>query len=274
MLNRIWQQIDRSRFTPLLLILVIALLLGACALGDVEMAPADVEAPTAAAVEEAPTVAPTTDEDNATPVAAEEEAAAEPDETAATEQSPGDAATAGAVTFTFVPAATEARFFIYELLMGQDKTVIGTTTAVEGSLTVDPADPASASISPIRIDATTLATDSSRRDGAIRRWVLESNQDAYQYIVFAPTAIAGLPATVNVGDTFEFTVTGDLTIRDITNEETFLLTVTANSATELSGLGQTTVMRGDYDLTIPSVPSVANVAEEVPLEIEFTAVAE
>ncbi|MCB0184567.1 MAG: YceI family protein, partial [Caldilineaceae bacterium] len=78
---------------------------------------------------------------------------------------------------------------------------------------------------------------------------------------------------VNIGEPFTFTIIGDLTIRDVTKQETFTLTVTANSETELVGLGQTKVMRGDYNLTIPSVPSVANVGEEVPLEIAFTAVA-
>jgi len=182
-------------------------------------------------------------------------------------------AAAGATTFAIVPEETEARFSIYELLMGQDKTVIGATRAVEGAITVDPADPRAVIISPIRIDASTLTTDSSRRDGAIRRWVLETNQADYQYILFTPIALDGVPERITVGDTFEFTVTGNLTIRDITNEETFTLAVTVISETELSGLGKTTLMRSDYELTIPSVPSVANVAEEVPVEIEFRAVA-
>ncbi len=178
-----------------------------------------------------------------------------------------------AVTFTIVQEGTEARFSIYELLMGQDKTVVGTTSAVEGSISVDPANPSTATISPIRIDASTLATDSSRRDGAIKRWILETNQADYQYITFTPTAVEGLPENVNIGEPFTFSIIGDLTIRDVTKQETFTLTVTANSETELVGLGQTKVMRSDYNLTIPSVPSVANVGEEVPLEIAFTAVA-
>jgi len=178
-----------------------------------------------------------------------------------------------ATTFAIVTEGTEARFFIDEVLLGQDKTVVGTTSLVEGQITVDPADPSSATISPIRIDARDLTTDSDRRNGAISRFVLESEQDDYQYILFTPTSIEGMPATVTMNEPFEFTVIGDLTIRDITKEERFTVTVTANSATELVGLGQATLLRSDYELTIPSVPSVANVAEEVPLEIEFTAVA-
>ena len=192
---------------------------------------------------------------------------------AAQNENPAASTSSDAVTFTIVPDGTEARFSIYELLMGQDKTVVGTTAAVEGSITVDPANPASATIAPIRIDASTLATDSGRRDGAIQRWILESNKEQYKYIVFTPTQLDGLPATVAIGEPFTFAVIGDLTIRDVTKQETFTVTVTATSETELVGLGQTTVMRGDYNLTIPSVPSVANVAEEVPLEIEFRATA-
>lgn len=183
------------------------------------------------------------------------------------------ATTSGARTFTLTQAGTEARFSLYELLMGQDKTVVGVTSLVEGSLTVDPANPSSTVISPIRIDASDFKTDSDRRNGAIQRFVLQSNQEAYKYITFTPTAITGLPTAVNVGDTFSFTVQGDLTIRDVTYPETFELTVTVNSENELVGLGKTTIMRGNYGLTIPSVPSVANVGEEVELEIEFTAVA-
>lgn len=186
----------------------------------------------------------------------------------------GAAETAGgARTFTLTQDGTQARFSLYELLMGQDKTVVGVTSLVDGSLTVDPTNPGSTVISPIRIDASDFKTDSDRRNGAIQRFVLQSNQAAYQYITFTPTAIEGLPATVNVGDSFSFTVQGDLTIRDVTYPETFELTVTVNSENELVGLGKTTIMRSNYNLTIPSVPSVANVGEEVELEIEFTAVA-
>ncbi len=194
--------------------------------------------------------------------------------TVETSTASGAAATAsGARTFTLTQTGTEARFSLYELLMGQDKTVVGVTSLVEGSITVDPANPSSTAISPIRIDASDLTTDSDRRNGAIQRFVLQSNQAAYQYITFTPTAIEGLPAIVNVGDSFSFTVQGDLTIRDVTYPETFELTVTVNSENELVGLGKTTIMRRNYNLTIPSVPSVANVGEEVELEIEFTAIA-
>lgn len=180
-------------------------------------------------------------------------------------------ASAGVKTFQLAQEGTEARFYIDEVLMGQDKRVLGVTAQVEGQITLDPANPSSAQIGAIRINARDFSTDSERRNGAIQRFVLESNQDQYQYITFEPTAIQDLPATVTIGQAFSFTVVGNLTIRDITREETFQVSVTPNSETELVGLGSTTIIRDNYGLTIPSVPSVANVSAEVLLEIQFRA---
>ena len=72
---------------------------------------------------------------------------------------------------------------------------------------------------------------------------------------------------------FRFNVTGDLTVRDITQEITFQVTVTPVSETRLEGVAKATVLRSDYELNIPSVPNVANVSDEVRLEIEFVALA-
>lgn len=197
-------------------------------------------------------------------------------ETTANDAAPAAAAMpaiANAKTFQLT-AGTEARFAINEVLMGQDKHVVGVTSLVEGQISVDPANPSSVQVSPIRIDARDLATDSSRRNGAIQRFILQSNQDAYRYITFTPTAIAGLPATITIGEPFQFTVTGDLTIRDVTLAQTFPLTVTAHSENELVGAGAATIMLADYQLSIPSVPSVAWVDDKVTLAIDFTATAQ
>lgn len=206
----------------------------------------------------------------ATSAPVEEAATATP--VAATDSNTQPAAT-GVKTFQ-VTAGTEARFTIDEVLMGQDKRVVGVTSLVEGQITVDPANPGSAQISSIRIDARDLTTDSSRRNGAIQRFVLQSNQDANRYITFTPTAIEGLPAVVTIGEPFQFSVTGDLTIRDVTLAQTFPMTVTANSENELVGAGAAIITLADYQLSIPSVPSVAWVDDKVTLEIEFTALAQ
>ncbi len=211
------------------------------------------------------------------PTATPEPAATPTEEAApASESTTGESAEAETSTprlFQIVQEQSEARFLIDEILLGNPNTVIGTTSQVSGEVTVNPADPTQAQISPIQVNARDLTTDDDRRNGAIRRFILQSNQDEYQFIVFQPTVIEGLPESVTIGEPFEFRVTGDLKIRDITNPATFDMTITANSENELSGSGVTTVLRSDYGLNIPSVPSVADVAEEVRLEVDFIATA-
>ena len=240
----------RSRLTPLLALLMIAVL-AACQPSASQ--PAEEPAPAEAAEPAA-------------------ETQAEPQVEAQTEaESP---AAAGLQTFVISPEGTEARFLIDEVLMGQDKTVVGVTPDVSGEIRLDPQNPSAAEIGPITINARDFTTDADRRNGAIRRFILQSDRDEFQYIVFTPTAIAGMPDAVTVGEPFSFQVTGDLAIRDVTHAETFDVTITANSESELSGLATTTVLRGDYALTIPQVPSVTGVEEEVRLEFEFVAQAQ
>lgn len=121
------------------------------------------------------------------------------------------------------------------------------------------------------MDASGLATDDSRRDGRIRNDILRTSQADYQYIVFTPTAISGMPDRVAEGEPFAFQVTGDLTILGTTAPVTFDMTVTPVSASQLTGSGSATIRHSDFGISIPSVPIVAGVAEEVRLEIDFTA---
>lgn len=172
-------------------------------------------------------------------------------------------------TFTIVAEESEARFIIEEELLGQPKTVIGATNAISGELMVDAANPAASAIGPIQIDAGTFVTDDNRRNGAIRRFILQTNQ--YQFITFNTTELIGLPEAVAVGDEVVFEINGDLTVRDITNPALFVITLQVVSETELRGSAATIVAREDYNLTIPQVPSVANVGTELIVEFDFVA---
>jgi len=164
---------------------------------------------------------------------------------------------------------SEARFSIDELLFGQPKTVIGTTNAITGEITVDAANPSASVIGPIQVEAGTFVTDNDRRNGAIRRFILQSNQ--YQFVTFSSTELSGMPDSVAVGDDIEFEVTGELTVRDVTNPVLFIVTLQVVSETELRGSAATIVVRDDFDLTIPQVPNVANVGEEFIVEFDFVA---
>ena len=262
------------------MVLLAALLLAACGGSDTPSADSE-EAPAAA-----DTATPVTEpEPTDTPVP-DPTATPEPEPTDTPQPEPEPAATATAApqeeaesesaempgmgkTFVIVAEESEARFIIDEELLGQPKTVIGTTNALSGELAVDTENPAASAIGIIQIEAGTFITDNDRRNGAIRRFILQSNQ--YQFITFTATELMGLPDAIAVGDDIEFEVTGDLTVRDISSPVLFIVTLQVVSESELRGTAATIVVRDAFELTIPQVPSVANVGEEFIIEFDFVA---
>ena len=164
---------------------------------------------------------------------------------------------------------SEARFLIDEVLRGAPITVVGTSDQISGQLAVDPVNPSQSRVGVIQINARALVTDNEFRNRAIRNAILET--DRYEYISFTPTQISGMPERVEVGQSFNFQILGDLTIRTVTRPVTFDVRVTADGSDTISGIATTTVLYRDFALRIPEVPSVDLVADEVVLELEFVA---
>lgn len=180
-----------------------------------------------------------------------------------------DSSAAGLTIYEIKPAESEVSFTLGEILRGVPTAVIGQTDQVAGQIAFDFDDPATAKVGTIQVNARTLLTDNNLRNKAIRNRILFT--DAFEFITFEPTAVTGLPDSISVGDSVEFQITGDLTVRDRTNEVTFAVTATAVSPTRIEGAATTTVMRRNFNLQIPSVSGVADVDEEVILEINFVA---
>jgi polyisoprenoid-binding protein YceI len=177
----------------------------------------------------------------------------------------------GVIIFSIIQAESEVRVTLGELLSGVPTTVIGATDQVAGEIAIDPADPASATVGVILVNARTLATDNDFRNRAINNSILETGK--YEFITFTPTEVINFPENPTLGEALEFQISGDLTVRDSTHPVIFDVIVTAVSETRLEGSASAMIARADYGLQIPEVPRVADVDEEVLLEIDFVAVA-
>lgn len=175
----------------------------------------------------------------------------------------------GLIVGELVQEESEARFIINEILNGNPKTVVGVTSEVAAQISVDPANPADTQLGVVQINARTLTTDSDNRNRAIQNQILDTGE--FEFITFTPSSFINFPTSGAVGDTFDFQIVGDLTIREIIQEVTFDVTVTIESGTRISGFATATILRADFDLVIPQVPQVAGVEEEVILELEFVA---
>ena len=182
----------------------------------------------------------------------------------------GDSGQTGTTDSVFqLTDASTVTFQLDEVLRGSPVTVVATNSEVAAQIALDPSDLSSTQIGTVVIGAQTFETDSSSRNRAIRGPILDSQ--GFPTITFAPTLIDGLSGSAGVGELLEFTVTGDLTIRDVTRSVAFAVSASLRDEATIEGTAESTVSREDFGLSIPSVPSVADVSDEVLLKIEFVA---
>ena len=69
----------------------------------------------------------------------------------------------------------------------------------------------------------------------------------------------------------EFTVEGDLEIRDTVDTVTFDVIATHIDENTFDGTAEATVLRSEYGIGIPNAPGVADVSDEVLIRLEFVA---
>lgn len=177
-----------------------------------------------------------------------------------------------ALVFSIDGEQSTATFTLEEDLRGERVTVVGTTSEVGGTINVEMSNPGGSTVGTIVVNARTLETDNNFRNRALRSDILKSAQDDFEFIIFEPQSLSNFSAeSVSVGDTLTFDITGDLTIAGTTQSVTFNTSVTVDSEAQISGTATANVLYADFGLTIPSVPSVANVTDDVDLAINFVA---
>lgn len=212
---------------------------------------------------EAPMQAPV--EDNSTQ--------ALPSTTAAENQSTSSSSGAGAgpVTYRIVPEESRVTYEVNETFLEGNRlgTAVGVTRGIDGTLQVDLANPQNSRLDTITIDISQFVSDSSRRDNAIRGRYLESGR--FPLAVFQATGIEGLPTTVEEGVDYPLTISGNLTIREVTRPVTFN-TVVRMESDRIIGQAQTTILMSDFGFGPISIIGMLNTEDEVRVAFDFVAI--
>lgn len=178
----------------------------------------------------------------------------------------------GVMQFSLDANRSQVTFSIFEVLSGKDFTVVGTTNQIAGTLSLDTQHPSQSKIGELKVNARTFKTDSSRRDGAINRMVLKSENPGNEFITFVPTSVVGLPEQGVAGREYTFATHGMLTVAGVTKPASFTIKAQYTPSGELQGTATSLIKRGDFNLIIPSVPFVANVGEEITLKVDFVGI--
>ncbi len=187
---------------------------------------------------------------------------------------PTDApAPADATIFTLVPDQTTVSFTIGEVLNGQHNIVVGKTTGATGQIAIDYANPSTAEVRDFSVNITGLATDNNMRNRTLHGLILQTGNATNAVVTFEQTGISGMPSQIVVGQPVTFQLTGNLTIHGMTQPETFDVTATPVSDTQITGTATVEIAQySDFGISILRLPQqVASVEDNVKLEIDFVA---
>ena len=200
------------------------------------------------------------------------ESTADPDLVPTTVAQQGDDPLPERALYRMTEDESLVHFKIDEVLAGNSTTVVATTRRVAGDIIVNFDDPPTSQVGTVAVNVRTLKTDNEFRDQSIRGQILRSSEDEYQFVTFVPVELIGLPSSpVNIGDTVQFQIVGELTIVGATRRVTFGANVTIISLDRIEGFASVEVLYSDFGLTVNPPPTVASVEDEVTLEIELVA---
>ena len=158
---------------------------------------------------------------------------------------------------------------VTETLAGGDRTAVGTTHGIAGDVLVDAADLSASEVGRVVVNVAQLTSDQELRDQRLQHDFLQSKD--FPLATFDTTSIDGLPATVEPGVAYDVTLTGDLTVKDITAPTTLSGTATVDGE-ELSLQATTTVLLSTYDAGPIRLAGFVSTGDEAVLTFDVVAV--
>lgn len=180
--------------------------------------------------------------------------------------------------FVIVPEESTASYSVGEEFFAQavdrlgvdlgETVTIGSTQEIEGELVLDLTQDFPLLENHFTVNIQSLRSDQPRRDERLREQGLNSNR--FPLAEFAATAIEGFPADYSEGDDVSFDLIGEMTIREVTNPATLIVTATMSEG-RIVGTAVTTILMTDYGFDPPSIGGFFTVEDEVLLTIAFVA---
>jgi polyisoprenoid-binding protein YceI len=177
-------------------------------------------------------------------------------------------ATTPATRWVLSAEGSEARYRVREQLAGLDfpNDAVGITNSVAGAIVLADDGTLVSDQSEIRVDLTTLATDSERRDGYVQRRTLEVEE--YPEAVLVPLRFMGLSGPIPETGSATFQLEGSLTLHGVT--QTTVWEVSAEFGPDkISGLATTAFQFETFGIAVPSVARVLSVDDNIRLELQF-----
>jgi polyisoprenoid-binding protein YceI len=189
---------------------------------------------------------------------------------------PQDQSPASARTEDFDPVGTwavqegsETGYRVREKLarLPAPSDAVGRTTAVTGGFELS-GEPGRYSVSGIhvRVDVTKLASDSPRRDNALRERGLET--DRYPSATFNSRGLTELPGDIGDGEPVDLTLDGEIMIHGVTRQVSIPVEAQLVSR-RIQVVGSLTIPMADFGIEPPSIANIVAVQPTGTLEFDL-----
>jgi len=178
-------------------------------------------------------------------------------------------AASDALHLNVVADGTQASYRVREQLaqLSFPSDAVGTTSAVTGTLVVNPDGTIIDEQSQFVVNVTGLKSDKGQRDGFVQRSLLETRQ--YPTVTFVPKSATGLASPLPTSGALNFQLTGDLTAHGTTKPATWDVKAQILSSTDMTGTATTSFTFEDYNIQQPRLPVVLSVVDKITLELDF-----
>lgn len=165
-----------------------------------------------------------------------------------------------------VGKGSEAGYRVNEVLSGENVTVTGRTSDVTGTFTVN-TDGNTLEQADFTVDLSTVATDSDRRDNYFKNTTIDTAKNpTAQLRITKPVDLGKAPTA---GETRTVEVTGDLTLKGITQSVTFTVDV-AGDGNQVQIATAVPITFADYGIEAPSLGFVS-VEDHGSIEVQLVA---
>ncbi len=165
---------------------------------------------------------------------------------------------------------TLARYLIREELASIELPfdAIGETSEVSGAFTFSADGEIVPESSRIVLNAASLRSDEENRDRYLRRNGIQTA--TYPEIIFVATSIDGLEWPLPASGEFEFTINGDLTVREVTRPVAWQ-TVATFDGNSVTGTAKTNFTFGEFEMEVPDLFFIVSLEDNIRLELDFVA---
>ena len=159
-------------------------------------------------------------------------------------------------------------YAVTERLGGNESVAVGVSNVVAGDIVINVEDPTESRVGEVVVNVEMFDSDSSLRDKRLRHDFLESTH--WPFARFETTSIDGLDTEFAEGGTYEVSLSGNLTVKETTSQETFTGTLTV-AGELLTAEMSAVVLSSTYDVGPINVARLAQTDDEVTLTFDLVA---